>query len=71
MVPDVLDLGVNIIALVSDVLNLSGDVGVLVLDVRDLGVDIGGSCRKSVLQIERWRGREREMFHHGGRLGGD
>ena len=65
MVPDVLDLGVDIIALVSDVLNLGGDVGVLVLDVRDSGVDIGdlvadvlvlGVYRESVLVIEWCRG---------------
>ena len=41
MVPDVLNLGVDMIILISDVLNLGGDVGVLVLDVRDLGLDIG------------------------------
>ena len=40
MVPGVLDLVVDITALVSDVLNLGGDVGILV-DVRDFGVDIG------------------------------
>ena len=67
MVPDVLDLGVDIIALVSDVLNLCGDVlvGVLVLDVRDSGVGIGdlvgdvlvlGVYRESVLVIEWCRG---------------
>ena len=41
MVPSVLDLVVDIIALVSDVLNVGGDVGILVLDVRGSGVDIG------------------------------
>ena len=41
MVPGVLDLVVDIIALVSDVLNVGGDVGILVLDVRGSGVDIG------------------------------
>ena len=64
MVPDVFDLGIDIIVLVSDVRNLDGDVGVLVLDV-DLGVDIGdlvvdvrvlGADRKSVLLIKWWRG---------------
>ena len=65
MVPDVPDVGVDIIALVLDVRNLGVDVGVLVLDVRDLGVDIGylvadvlvlGVDRKSSLLIE-WRRR--------------
>ena len=41
LIPGVLDLVVDIIALGSDVLNLGGDVGVLVLGVRDFGVDIG------------------------------
>ena len=41
LIPGVLDLVVDIIALGSDVLNLGGDVGVLISDVRDLGVDIG------------------------------
>ena len=65
LVPDVFDLGVDIIVLVSNVRNLGGDVGVVVLDVRDLGVEIGdlvagvrvlGADRKSVLLIEWWRG---------------
>ena len=65
MVPGVLDLVVDIIALASDVLNLGGDVGILVLDVRDLGVDIVdlvadvlvlGVGRGSVLVIEWCRG---------------
>ena len=41
MVPGVLDLVVDMIALVSDVLYVGGDVGILILDVRGLGVDIG------------------------------
>ena len=41
MGPGVLDLVVDMIALVSDVLNVGGDVGILVLDVRGLGVDTG------------------------------
>ena len=41
MVPGVLDLVIDLIALASDVLNVGGDVGILVLDVRGLGVDIG------------------------------
>ena len=64
MVPGVLDLVVDITALVSDVLNLGGDAGIFV-DVRDLGVDIGdlvadvlilGVGRGSVLVIEWCRG---------------
>ena len=67
MVPDVFDLGVHIIVLVSDVRNLGGDVGALVLGVLDLGVDISdlvadvrvlGADRKSVLLIEWWRRAE-------------
>ena len=42
MVTGVLDLVVDMIALVSDALSVGGDVGILVLDVRCLGVDIGG-----------------------------
>ena len=65
MIPGVLDLVVDIIALVSDVLNLGGDVGILVLDVRGLGVNVGDSDpdilvlgveRESVLVIEWCRG---------------
>ena len=79
MVPGVLDLIVDIIALVSDILNLGGDVGILVLGVRGLDVDIDdlgadvrvlGVDRESVLVIEWCRGGgKREMFNHGGRLG--
>ena len=79
LVPGVLGLVVDIIALVLDVLNLGGDLGILVLDVRGLGVDIGdlgadirvlGVDRESVLVVEWCRGAgKRERFNHGGRLG--
>ena len=84
MVPDALDLGVDIIVLVSDVLNLGGDVGVLVLDVRDLGLDIGDlGAGVLVLGVDRspwarvggrsyaWNsggGVKREMVNHRGCL---
>ena len=51
MVPAVLDLVVDIIALISDVLNLGVDLGDLVADVLVLGVG-----RESVLGIEWYRG---------------
>ena len=69
MVPDVLDLGVDIIVLVSDVLNLGVDIDDLVADVLVLGVDrspwahVGGRSYRE----NDGGGVKREMVNHGGR----
>ena len=51
MVPGVLDLVVDMIALVSDVPNVGGDVGILVLDVRGLGVDVGAKRAENARRL--------------------